>query len=109
MSDTEFKARAGDLIVFSTGEYSDFGYQGHFVALEDINPQHFADAKIVAETKYRECEEARDAWRKDDGGAYPGWVSKHEAFIAALIRAGLLLSVTVTEHHIGSYGDLDID
>lgn len=100
MSETaHLKARRGDLIVFSTGEYSDYGYTGHFVALEDITGEHFASAKEDAERRFREEEEAK--------GWCPGG-DKHEMFIVALIRAGLLVSVAVTEHHIGSYGSFDL-
>lgn len=99
MSETaHLKARRGDLIVFSTGEYSDYGYIGHFVALEDITGGHFETAREDAERRYRDAEE-RDGWSS---------AGKHEIFIAALIRAGLLVSVAVTEHHIGSYGNIDL-
>lgn len=105
---TDIKARRGDLLVFSTGEYSDYSLAGHFVALEDITAEHFQDAREDAERRYRDADQAQDAWDEKSGEPYPPYVNKHEAFIAALIRAGLLVSVAVTEHHIGSYGDIHL-
>lgn len=101
-------ARAGDLICFSTGEYSDYHISGHFVALEDISTTHFQDAREDAEARYRAADKAQDAWKRESGEPYPQYVNKHEAFIAALIRNGLLVSVAVAEHHIGSYGEIDL-
>lgn len=106
--DAGVKARRGDLIVFSTGEYSDYGYAGHFVALEDITTEHFQNAREEAERRYRIADEAQDNWTRESGAPYPPSEDKHSAFIAALIRSGLLVSVAVTEHHIGSYGDIEL-
>ena len=49
MSTETLKARAGDLICFTTGEYSDYRLNGHFVALENITAEHFQAAREDAE------------------------------------------------------------
>lgn len=105
---SEIVSRRGDLICFSTGDYSDYIYTGHFVALEDITREHFADARADAERRYAVTEEEQDAWTRESGQPYPPSVDKYECFISYLIRAGLLVSVAVTEHHIGSYGSFDL-
>lgn len=105
--DTHIKAYRGDLVCFSTGEYSDYSYTGHFVALEDITDEHFTAAKEDAERREREREEDLARYNAE-GGDYPFTVNIHEAFIAHLIRNGLLASITVTEHHIGSYDEIQL-
>ena len=111
MTDTpipeDIKATAGSIIVFATGEYSDYQYTGHFVALEVITSTDFAKAKAVAEAKQAEENDACESWSPKDGTPYPRTGSKHEKFIAALIKAGLLAAIAVNEHHIGSYGEID--
>ena len=99
---------AGNLICFSTGDYSDYGYTGHFVTLSEVTAEHVQEACEAAEKAYRVADEAQDTWKRESGEPYPPHVDKHEAFIAAMIRAGLLMSVPVTEYHLGSYGDLRI-
>lgn len=100
---------AGKLIAFSEGEYSDYGLTGHFVTLEDITEAIAVSAQKDAE-KIRQ--DSRDEYKKwDDGGRvgeYPGTLGIHEAFISALIRKGILMSVEVNERHLGSYGELEI-
>lgn len=99
---------AGSLICFSTGEYSDYSYTGHFVTLSAVTAEHVQEAREAAENAYRVADEAQDAWKSESGEPYPSYVNKQEAFIAAMIRAGLLMSVPVAEYHLGSYGELEI-
>lgn len=106
MTNTDLRARRGDLICFSSGEYSDYGYNGHFVCLEDLTTDHFRAAQRDAEDRCKAIETAQDAWTRESGEPWPGSGDKQEAFIAALIRMGLLASVSVSEFHIGSYGEL---
>lgn len=101
---------AGKLIVFSEGEYSDFGYIGHFVTLQDIT----SDAVLAAQSDAVGLSEAADMavtkwFAGGKEGEYPGHKSIHGCFIAALIQKGLLMSVDVEERHIGSYGELEIN
>lgn len=100
--------RAGSLLCFSTGEYSDYGYRGHFVALEDITRERMKEIGKIVKSAEGEIDAAQDAWTKDSGEEYPVSAGPHEGFIAEMIRAGLLLTITCNEIHIGSYGELEI-
>lgn len=89
---------AGQLVTFTSGEYSDFSTRGTFVALEDVS-QEQVSAIAKAISKKAEDSEEKTGW-------YDGDV--HDEFESALIRNGWLLEVRHTEHHIGSYGSLNI-
>lgn len=99
---------AGSLICFSTGEYSDYGYRGHFVTLMNLTPEAVSDARDAANEAFNKNDAEQDAWKRESGTPYPASISRQEAFIAALIRAGFLMALTVRELHLGSYGDLDV-
>ena len=100
---------AGTLICFSSGEYSDYGYNGHFVVLEALNKGKINAAIEAVNSRLEAYEEKYEAWR-DSGmqGRPPESMDKQESFIAHLIKEGLLLSINVHEIHIGSYSELDI-
>ena len=74
------KVAAGKLFVLSQGSYSDFYYDGFFVALQDINfGQQLEDfSKIVSPSQ----------WRKGDS---------RDAFIGYLIKQGLMAMVDYDE------------
>lgn len=98
---------AGSLICFSTGEYSDYGYAGHFVTLKDVTRERLTAARILAQQR---IDEATAEWTEESGEEpHPSWLDIHEVFIAELIRAGLLMAVNCHEMHIGSYGRLELD
>lgn len=85
---------AGELICFSEGQYSDYGYVGHFVALQDVKrDQLWALAKSL-----RDQEEA---------GAIKYGQAK-EQLIPSMIANGWLLSINCREIYIGAYGSLEI-
>ena len=84
----EIKVKAGKLIVFSEGEYSSFGYCGHFVALRDITSQGM-----------QACA-ARAAGNRN-GGFGPADAARN-GVIAEMIRDGLLLEVDCEEINLGS-------
>jgi uncharacterized damage-inducible protein DinB len=107
MSD-DMTIRAGTLLCFSSGAYSDYGYKGHFVALEDITRERMHELGKIAKAKEADIEAAQDAWTRESGEEYPTSAGAQEGFIAEMIRAGLLVSITVTEIHIGSYGELEL-
>lgn len=107
MADKATSIVAGTLICFSSGEYSDYGYCGHFVTLQELTNDGLAEAKEKAEAAFAENDAKQDAWTRESGEPYPQSISKQEAFIAALIRSGHLLSLAVWEIHLGSYGDLE--
>lgn len=123
MADDDVYLAAGQLLVLSRGEYSDYGYTGVFVTLEALSRSALQELRdeVVAQYNAEEAatEAAYEAWDKlrresppgtDVGKGPSSWYSgdKREMFIAAMIRKGWLLSVTYTELHIGSYGDLDL-
>ncbi len=93
--------QAGKLIVFSRGEYSDYGYRGAFVALVHITPDMFMEAAEAAKAKARE-ENDKDSW--SEGSEY----GADDKFIPELVRRGWLLDVEYREIHTGSYGELDL-
>jgi len=95
MESKEQKIMAGHLLFFSSGEYSDYGYNGHYVALKDITSSLIESIKNDVNAQAAKPE----GWRLD----------KHEKFIARMISEGYLLSLTVSELHLGSYGDLSLE
>ena len=114
---------AGHLLVFSTGEYSDYTYAGVFVTLEPLYRSALQELRDQVNSDYdreeAELEAAYEVWNNirkaavsgtDVGMAPPSWMGsdKREFFIAAMIRKGWLLAITYTELHTGSYGDLDL-
>jgi hypothetical protein len=92
----ELKLKAGTLMCFSEGEYSDYGYTGHYLVVQDLTVD---TANQIA----AEMNAAKEA--AEDRGDY-GLSDIREQFQARLIREGYLLSIPVTEWHIGSYGRL---
>lgn len=104
----EIDIKAGQLIVFSRGQYSDFGYNGHFVALENINRAQVNHVKRLVEEKNEKREAEIEEWMKTREGPWPDSVDKYEAFIAEMIRSGFLVSIDVRELYLGSYDDLEL-
>lgn len=107
--------QAGSLIVFATGEYSDYGYEGHYVALETIPRSLMVEIAEEAKMEHKVAEEEEmRGWTEfhkssEPNSKRPEYVgSIHNYFIGKMIRRGLLLSLTVTQLHIGSYGELEI-
>lgn len=82
----ELGFKAGELLVFSEGIYSDYGYMGSFVALESVSQQQMLEieqeVKVGLDTTY-------------DGT---------QQFVAALIKRGWILSIPHREIHLGEYG-----
>jgi hypothetical protein len=75
---------AGELVVFTQGEYSDYGFSGHFVALRDVSADEMEALAVY------------------------GFYHASNSFLARAIQQGWLLSVNVREIHYGSYGDLNL-
>ena len=87
---------AGELVTFTSGEYSDYSLHGTFVALETVT---YAQIEAVAASVTAKAEKEREVVGRP-------FVDVHEIFQAQLIREGWLVSVKNTERHIGSYGSL---
>lgn len=83
--------RAAHPILFTEGEYSDYGHVGLFVALTDLTATMLNEAREVSQNE------------KDDDN----WFDDRERFIAEIIRRGWVMAVTVDEHHLGSYGECE--
>lgn len=92
---------AGKLFCLSRGEYSDYGYQGHFLALVEITPEMFREVEA-------ECKTAQKAKNIADGAFYSETYGADDRFIPALIRRGWVMDVDCVEIHTGSYGELDL-
>lgn len=86
--------KAGELICFSEGEYSEYGYIDHFVALQDVSRKQL----LALAQSLRDQEEAETI---EYGQA-------KEQLIPRMIANGWLLSINCREIHIGRYGTLDI-
>jgi hypothetical protein len=96
-STQNIELKAGQLVVFSTGEYSDYGYRGSYVVLRDVPATEMVEIadQVRAEVK---AEEEKTGW--SDG--------VHQKFQAALIRRACLADINLREIHLGSYGELDL-
>lgn len=94
----ELYLKAGQLVNFSCGEYSDYSLRGSYVALVNVTQSEAVSLADDVTQKSKAAEEK--------AGWYDGDI--HSDFEAALIAKGWLIAVDATEHHIGSYGDLEI-
>lgn len=83
----EFKA--GHLIVFSEGEYSDYGYRGSYVCLQNVSHEEITDLADSIKSE-------DDRYRRVD------------KFESECIKKGWLAIIEIREIHLGSYGDLDV-
>jgi len=83
---------AGKLICFSTGEYSDYGYDGHFLTLGTLT-------RPMVEEVANKC---RDRALKENH------YDPRDFFIPELNKRGWIMVVDCQEIHIGSYGVLDV-
>ena len=85
---------AGKMFCLSRGEYSDYGYEGHFLALVEITPEMFHEVETEANGK------------KNDFDQYE--YGADDRFIPALVRRGWVMDVDCIEIHTGSYGRLNL-
>lgn len=95
--------KKGQLIVITTGDYSDYGIRDHMRAERDFNPyveaQRFMDTGDYLQPPEYDPTGDPDIYGSDD------------RFLAWCIREGFLSPVAaeeVTELHIGSYGRLEL-
>lgn len=94
MSQQRLHVPAGKLFCLSRGEYSDYGYEGHFLALVEITPEMFREVEAEARGK------------KDEYGSYE--YGADDRFIPAIIRRGWVVDIDCIEIHTGSYGELSL-
>ena len=92
----ELILRAGRLLHTSSGQYSDYTVEGHFVALRDITR---TEIKAIIQSA---AELSIDDDRKFEEG------EAQDKLMPLMIKAGLLLEVDSLEFHMGSYGEIDL-
>ena len=80
--------QAGKLIVFSSGEYSDYGYHGAYVCLQSVSHEDIVNLQDEVNKSEEYC--------------------KQSLFQSACIRKGWLAQIELREIHLGSYGDLEL-
>jgi hypothetical protein len=85
------KHKAGTIVVFETGEYSDFSTDGPFKVLRDFDTREAADEGI-AQHKHE------GDW--DRFGPYE--------LVPYLVSAGYVEEIPHVNEHIGNYGELEI-
>jgi hypothetical protein len=101
MSIQEARVPAGKLFCISRGQYSDYGYEGHFLALVNISRTMFQEVIDECNSLQKE-ENDKDEWM---AGSFYGADSK---FIPALIKRGWVMSVDCIEIHTGMYDELEL-
>ena len=89
----KIEMRAGQLVAFSTGDYSDYKIRGSYVVLKDVTAEMMS--KFVAEVKAAE-----------EAAKWGGDLSS--MFTARLISEGCLADINLREIHIGNYGELEL-
>lgn len=82
---------AGDIVAFSSGEYSDYGYVGHVVITRRCDM-----CNLVQEFKDNFIPE------------YDGDDPSHDGFVSWLVITGRAVPFSPTEVHLGSYGQLQV-
>ncbi|MFA4826483.1 MAG: hypothetical protein WC593_15135 [Methanoregula sp.] len=87
--DTNTEISAGEVIVLTKGEYSDYGINGYIVSLIDFDMQDAIDV-------FNKLQLKGDDW------------DIHTKFVAWLVSTERCVPVEHREIHIGSYGDLAI-
>jgi hypothetical protein len=109
MRQQALEVQAGGLFCFSEGEYSDFRYTGHFLAMEPLNRTVFES--VVESVKSRiESGELRNHRGNTVDPSCMSSVNPilQEYFIPELIRTGKIISVDCVEIHTGSYGEFSL-
>ena len=107
MTDKNLMLKAGKLHLFTTGEYSDYHHTGAYVALCDLTVDQMK--AIVVQLKEENAE-----YVNEKNLLFPKFPRSPTSFddasatlVAALIKLGLLLEVSVAEVHVGSYSELN--
>lgn len=90
MDDIETVVNAGRLVMFDSGEYSDYSVTGFFVVLKEFNPVEELEIFLTQNPNQRE----RYGFEKS-------------AFIAFVIAKGLLLEIEYSEIYLGAYDSSD--
>lgn len=92
MTHPTYKYPAGTILMLEQGEYSDFGYAGGFVTLQEFDLRQSIE-------DYKEQFVAKNDWSEPDMTGFCGWIVSTQ-------RCAPLDYQTA---HIGSYGRLGLD
>lgn len=106
--DDKLIVAAGKLFCFSEGEYSDYGYIGHFLALEPITKSTFATCKARCLERVKNGEGSSYGCPPDLDDENDVNRAMRDLFVAELTRMGVLMDIDCETIHIGSYGRLDL-
>lgn len=98
MAGENLKIEAGEPVVFSTGEYSDYGYGASLVFRKTC------DLEALAAEYGRACREGLRNGSIDKWGDQIG----PQGFEAWLVCEGHAVPFTLREIHIGGYGQIEI-
>jgi len=93
MKPEEKQYKKGDLLVLSTGEYSDYGIGIICKVLKDFTEEETAKS-------YKLHKKTKDQW----GGKYE---LEEEEFIAILIRQGYVEELDYKEWNFSNYGEIE--
>lgn len=104
---TDLNVPAGKLFCFSRGEYSDYGYIGHFLALQDITSESFIKVKTILREKIVSGD-LLGRWDEivaptDDDDIESAMVAH---FLPEFIRQGWVLEIDCKEIHLYDYSTL---
>lgn len=109
MKATNLDIAAGRLFHFTSGEYSDFGIQGHFIALRHITHEFMVE--LVADIKVRllsgELEDPSHGWY-DLPDLHDLHRAAGELFVAEFVKTGAALEVDSQPLHLGAYGSFTL-
>jgi len=83
----DVKVKRGTVVVFSSGEYSDYSVRAVMVAVDDITEAHYREA-IASEIN-------KDQYRQE-----------YYAVVSNLVKMGLLVDVNSVEVWMGAYGEV---
>ncbi len=89
------KFKAGEVVVLTSGQYSDYGLTGFVVAIADFD---MSDEAILY---------ALDSRSKYDDYGFDKF--DYDEFVAWLIKKELVIPVKYREIHLGSYDDFSND
>jgi len=91
--------KAGQLLHFDKGEYSDYQTVGFFVVLQDFSP--FDELTAFPLTQYSGVSKYGD----DAGKRWTSESFESNAFIGSLIQKGFLMEITFCSLWLGAYDD----
>ena len=106
------EVKAGRLFCFSSGEYSDYGYRGHYLALRDIDRDFFHSVIEGLKDDFKKkgvpCTYTEERTAYKDADSYEIESAIERFFLPAIIRSGAVMEIDVQEIYLGSYGQIEL-